>query len=322
MTTEELTEKKPLWLLMEEKIAAFGPADFEGEKRESMIERVARDLDSTGYNVSKSGGNLLELRWAVDDMIHAGRPLMKDFDAAVSGLRLDDVVDPYAATVRIISDVGADWPKLKLAERKDDVLRIVERTKLDLLVAKAKGLEGDAGIRLLIEEEIDPAVIVASLGITDDELARVNAAVEAERAERARVLKLLDEKAGEPDEARIKHLIQNDVADALIFELAGVDRAVLDAVNKAMEAEVAEKKRLAEEEAARKAAEAAGPPLEEIPNDEMLEYIESIREILEFSDVEKEIRAMCEQSNIPNCLVDIAVSEPDKLDELEAKAEG
>lgn len=45
-------------------------------------------------------------------------------------------------------------------------------------------------------------------------------------------------------------------------------------------------------------------------------------EIMEFSDVEKEIRTMCEQSAIPKALVDIAVSDPDKLDELEKKAEG
>jgi hypothetical protein len=54
----------------------------------------------------------------------------------------------------------------------------------------------------------------------------------------------------------------------------------------------------------------------------MLEYIEAIREILEFSDKEKDIRVMCEQSAIPTRLVDIAVSEPEKLDELEKEAEG
>ena len=67
---------------------------------------------------------------------------------------------------------------------------------------------------------------------------------------------------------------------------------------------------------------AAGPSLEQIPPDEMLEHIESIREIMEFSDKEKEIRTMCEQSSIPKCLVDIAVSEPDRLDTLEKEAEG
>ena len=54
----------------------------------------------------------------------------------------------------------------------------------------------------------------------------------------------------------------------------------------------------------------------------MLEHIESLREILEFSDVEAEIRTMCEQSAIPKALVDIAVSDPAKLDELEKEAGG
>ena len=89
-----------------------------------------------------------------------------------------------------------------------------------------------------------------------------------------------------------------------------------------MEEELAEKQRLAEEEAARKKAEAEGPSLDDIPSDELVDFIDSIREIMEFSDVEKEIRTMCEQSAIPKALVDIAVSDPDKLDELEKKAEG
>ena len=54
----------------------------------------------------------------------------------------------------------------------------------------------------------------------------------------------------------------------------------------------------------------------------MLDYIENIREILDFAGNEKEIRVMCEQSSIPKALVEIAVSDPDKLDELEKKAEG
>ena len=83
-----------------------------------------------------------------------------------------------------------------------------------------------------------------------------------------------------------------------------------------------EEERKEEELAAKKAAEAAGPSLEDIEPDDMLEYIEGIREILEFSDVEKDIRTMCEQSAIPKALVDIAISDPDKLDEMEKEAEG
>ena len=120
----------------------------------------------------------------------------------------------------------------------------------------------------------------------------------------------------------MKHHIDNKVTEELIIEMAKVDQEVIDAVKQAMEEELKEKQRLAEEEAARKKEAAAGPAVEDIPSDEMLDYIESIREIMEFSDQEKEIRVMCEQSSIPKGLVDIAVSEPEKLDELEKKAEG
>ena len=106
------------------------------------------------------------------------------------------------------------------------------------------------------------------------------------------------------------------------MEMAGVDQAAIDGVKRAMEEEIAEKQRLAEEAAAKKAAEAAGPSLEDIPADEMLEHIEAIREIMEFSDKDEEIRTMCEQSSVPKDLVEVAISDPDRLDELEAAAEG
>jgi hypothetical protein len=104
--------------------------------------------------------------------------------------------------------------------------------------------------------------------------------------------------------------------------MAKVDQKAINGVKKTMEAELKEKQKLAEEAAARKKEAAAGPALEEIPPDEMLAHIEAIREIMEFSDQEKEIRVMCEQSSIPKSLVDIAVSEPDRLDQLEKEAEG
>ena len=55
-----------------------------------------------------------------------------------------------------------------------------------------------------------------------------------------------------------------------------------------------------------KKAAAEGPSLDAIPAEEMLAYIESIREIMEFSDDPAEIATMCEQSNIPKALVEIA----------------
>jgi hypothetical protein len=202
------------------------------------------------------------------------------------------------------------------------VIRIVEKTKLDLLIAKAKGLPDDEGIRFLIEEQVAPEVITSALDITPEKLKQVNTEMENERAERARVETLLGAVEGKSNEEKVKHLLTNNVSEKLIIEMAKVDQDAINAAKQAMEAELKEKQRLAEEETAKKKAAAAGPALEEIPPDEMLEHIEAIREIMEFSDQEKEIRVMCEQSAIPQCLVDIAVSEPDRLDELEKKAEG
>jgi hypothetical protein len=322
MTTQDGTERKPLWLLIEETFLEHGPQAFEGQSLEGTIGKVAQDLDNTGHNVSRHGGNLLQLRWAAKEMLKVGRPLMKDFNEAVAALELSDVTDPRAAAGKLIAGVGETWPSLKRSERKPDILEIVEATRLELLTAKAKGLSGDEGIRLLIVEGYLSEVVTAALEITEEKFAEVNATVEAERAERERVIALLGEKENDADESKVKFLIENNVAENLIVELSGIDQGVVDGVKKAMEEELKEKQRLADEEAARKAEEAAGPSLDSIPDDEMVDYIESIREILEFSDQETEIRAMCDQSSIPTSLVDLAVSDPDKLDELEEKAGG
>jgi hypothetical protein len=247
---------------------------------------------------------------------------MKDLNTALAAFTLADVADPYLATNKILDDIGQKWPKLRGAKCRPVVIDFVEKTKLDLLIAKAKGLPGDNSIRLLIEEKVDPGVIIEALEITDEKLKQVNADIKKELAERARVAKLLEAVDGKSTEEKVKHLIEQTVSEELIIEMAKVDQGVIDAVKKAMEDELKEKQRLAEEAAAKKKEAAAGPALEDIPPEEMLDYIESIREIMEFSDQEKEIRVMCEQSSIPQGLVDIAVSEPDKLDELEKKAEG
>ena len=322
MTTSDATEKKPLWLLIEENILELDSQDLSGENLEASIQRIAGELDNAGYNVSRHGGNIRQLRYAMDDARKVGRPLMEDFNTAIAALTLEDVADPYSATDKIIGDIAKTWPKLKKSERRADVIRIVERTKLDLLIAKAKDLPDDEGIRMLIDEQVDPKVITSGLDITAEKLQQVNSEMEKERAERERVATLLEAVEGKPNEEKVKHLIDNNVSEPLIIEMAKVDQAAIDSVKQAMEAELKEKQRLEEEAAAKKKAAAAGPALEEIPPDEMLDHIEAIREIMEFSDQEKEIRVMCEQSSIPKCLVDIAVSEPDRLDVLEKEAEG
>ena len=322
MTTSDATEKKPLWLLIEENILGLDSRDLSKENLEASIQRIAGELDNAGCNVSHHGGNMLQLRWAMNETQKVGRPLMKDFNAAIAALTLEDLAEPYSATNKIISDIGKTFPKLKGSERRPDVIRIIENTKLDLLIAKANGLSGDEGIRFLIGEQVAPEVITSALEITGEKLAQVNAEMEKELAERARVATLLEAVEGKPDEEKVKHLFENNVSEEWIIEIAKVDQGAIDGAKKAMEAELKEKQRLAEEAAAKKKAEAAGPSLEDIPSDEMLDYIEAIREIMEFSDQEKEIRVMCEQSSIPTSLVDIAVSEPDRLDQLEKEAEG
>ena len=322
MTTNNATEKKPLWLQIEESILGLDSQDLSGAKFEESVQQIAGELDNAGFNVSHHGGNLLKLRWALDETRKVGKPLLEDINTAIAAFTLDDVADPYLATNTLINDIGKTWPELKKSERRSDVIQMVEKTKLDLFIAKAKELPGDEGIRLLIEDKVAPEVITSAMEITEEKLQQVNTQMEEERAERARVETLLGKVEGKPNEEKVKHLIENTVAEELIIEMAEVDQGVIDTVKQAMEEELKEKQRLAEEEAARKEEAAAGPSLDNIQSDEMLDYIESIREIMEFSDQEKEIRVMCEQSSIPKSLVDIAVSEPEKLDELEKAAEG
>ena len=322
MTTSDTAEKKPLWLLIEENILEISSQGLSGENLEASIQQIAGKLDDAGYNVSRHGGNMLQLRGAMNEMRRVGKPLMKDINAAIAALTLESAADPYSATNKIISDIGETWPKLKGSERRPDVIQIVEQTRLDLLIARAKDLPDDQGIRYLIEEQVAPAVITSALEITADKLKQVNTDMENELAERARVAKLLEAVEGKADEEKVKHLFENNVTEELIIEMAKVDQGAIDGAKKAMEEELKEKQRLEEEAAAKKKAEAAGPSLESIPPDEILDHIEAIREIMEFSDQEKEIRVMCDQSSIPKALVDIAVSDPDKLDELEKEAEG
>jgi hypothetical protein len=322
MTTSDETKKKPLWLSIEENILELGSQNLSGQNLEASIQRIAGELDNAGYNVSHHGGNMLQLRFAMNETRRVGRPLMKDFNAAIAALTMEDVADPYVAADKLVRDIGKTWPKFRDSERRPEVIRIVEKTKLDLLIAKAKGLPDDEGIRMLIEEKVAPEVITSAMDITGEKLKQVNTEMEKERAERARVAKLLEAVEGKSNDEKVKHLLTNNVSEKLIIEMAKVDQGAINGVKQAMEAELKEKQRLAEEEAARKKAEAAGPSLEDITPEEMLEHIEAIREIMEFSDVEKEIRVMCEQSSIPKALVDIAVSEPDRLDQLEKEAQG
>jgi len=322
MTLSDVFEEIPFWLVLEEKILALDSDDLSDGKLESSIQRIAGELDEAGYNVSGNGGNMLKLRWAVEKRCEAGKPLLKDLNAAVDALTLESANDPYAATTQLLDSLQVTWPELKIADQRADVVQIVEKTRLNLLIEKAKTLAGDARIRFLLAENVAHAVIISAMEITEADLEAVLDAIKKEQAEKERVMTLLGAVDGKGSQEKVRHLIDNNVAEALIIELGGFEQGDIDAVKKSMEEELKEKQRLAEEEAARKKAEAEGPSLEDMSADDLTYYIDSIREIMEFSDEEKEIRVMCEQSSIPKALVDIAVSDPDKLDELEKNAQG
>ena len=321
MTTDE-KQKKSLWLGIEKNLLELNAGELSGQAKEAAIQKIIGDLDNAGFNVSTSGGRIMQLRWALDDMLEVGRPLMKDFNDAIEALSLEDVLDPYSATTNLIDNLGKTWKEFRNVEHRPEIIRIVEETRLNLLVKKAKELPENESIRYLIGEPVEREVIVKKLGITEGKLAEVEAEIAKEKAERGRVANLLAKVDGKSEEEKVKHLITNKVAEALIIEMAEVDQGAIDNANKAMEEELKEQQRLAEEAATKKKAEAAGPALEDITPEDMIDHIDSIREIMEFSEVEKEIRTMCEQSSIPQCLVDIAVSDPGKLDELEKQAEG
>lgn len=322
MTDGTATMSRPLWLLIEEKIAGLEGADLAADAKERTVHRLAGALDEAGFNVSRHAGNLMALRRALDARARIGRPMLHDFNEAIEALTLDGLANTYAAGMAVVRQVAAAWPEVADLDRRDDILEIVEARKLDLLVAKAKGMDGDKGARLLIAEGIAPATIIDRLGLTDAAFKAVTAAIAAEEAERVRIGKLMAEVADKAPLDQARHLITHDVADVDIVAVAGLDQSAIDGAREAMAEELREKQRKAEEAAAAKKAAAEGPALDAIPPEEMLEFIESIREIMEFSEDPDEIRTMCEQSSIPKSLVDAVVGNPDKLDELEKAAGG
>ena len=313
--------EKSLWIHIEEEIQRVGDVNLQGDRKEATVHKIAANLDKKGLNVSRTGSKLLQLRRALDARVAAGHPLLTDLERVYATLTLDSVENTRVAAVKIERKLAGTWPVLQGAVYIQDIEARVVAIKLTLLIEEAKGRSEKEGVRFLRENGVASDSILEGLSIAQSRLDQLDAELKAERAELKRVRDLLAAVEDREGAERIRHLLNNDATDELIIQVAEVGQADIDAVKETMKKEMEEKKRLAEEEAARKAAEAAGPSLENIPADEMLEYIESIREILEFSDQEKEIRVMCEQSSIPKCLVDIVVSEPDKLDELEKQAE-
>lgn len=307
-------ETTPLWLAMEKEIAGLQDGDV-GDS-EKAVHTVAERLDESGYTVSTHAANMMALREAIAARIEVGHPLVTDFEQAIGALTLDDVHDTLKASVNVANDLGDTWPSMREYSRRADIQAVVEHTKLDLLVAEAKTRPGDKGIRFLLSEDVPHETVIDRLEVTQQQIDTVIAAIKAEQAAIAKVQELLAEVEGKPDVEQVRHLIDHDLPEETIIEVGGFSQASIDQVREMIAEEEREAARKAAEEAERKKAEAEGPPLEEIPKDELEEYVESIQEIMEFSDDPDEIRTMCEQSNIPKALVDIAVTDPDKLESL------
>jgi hypothetical protein len=322
MPENRLEGKPPLWLLIEKEIQKYKDDDFSDSKILDTTKKIATELDKTGYNVSKSGGNWLQLKTVVDKRKIVGRPLIKDFDKKIEALILDDIENTCSTAMEIIRILGKDFPYFLDTENRSEVEDIVRTKRIELVAAKAKKLDRDEGIRLLLSETFGSQNIIDIMDVSENEYKEVEAKVEAELKEKKRVEDLLSSVAEAPEKEQLILLINENVSDELILEIGGFEQTALDSCKKEMEQELAEKKRKEEELAAQRAANAAGPALDEISPEDMLKYIEGLREILDFADSEKDIRIMSEQSSIPNTLVDIAVSDPDKLDELEKEAEG
>ena len=322
MTVSSDNLKEPLWIAIEKKILEHAAGGSSGSNLESSIQKIAAELDNSGYSVSRNGGNMLRLRWAMEQKNRNGKPLMQDLNEAIKRLTFEDVKNAKTAAAKVIHALGATWPKIQDSDRVPTILGMIEKVQLEFLVKKAKDLSESQGIRYLMDYKIASDLIVRELEISQERYDQEIAAIKSEQAKKAHVKSLLDAVADKPEEERIKHLINSDISDELIVEIAGVEQASVDNVRKSMQEELKEKQRLAEEEAARKAALAAGPSLEEISMEDRQTYIEAIRDIMDLCDKEEDIRKMCEQSKVPKCLVDIAITDPDKLDELEQEAEG
>jgi hypothetical protein len=266
MTTDDAAVSAPLWLAIERQIQNLEASAFDAGAKEATVHSIAEALDEAGYNVSRHGGHLMQLRRAVDARIDVGSPLLGDFNRAIESLTLDDVSDTYKTTVRLVGDLGSTWSNLQDVDIRSDIQEIVDGAKLDLQVEKAKEMADDKGARYLLEEAVPENDIIERLAISREILDEVKKAVAAEAAEAKRIGKLLEAVAEASDVDKAKHLISNDVADADILEVAGLDQGAIDSARQAMEEELREKERLAAEaEAAKKAAARVRPSIRSRP---------------------------------------------------------
>ena len=207
MPENRIEGKEPLWVLIETQIQKYTGEDFSEANSLETSRKIAAELDEAGYNVSKSGGNWLQLRAAVEARNRVGRPFMQDLNQAISALGLDDIKDTYATAMKIIAALGNDWPSFLASEHRADVDEIVRNKKIDLMIARAKELSGEQGIRYLVSESFEPQVIMETLGVSEEEYKSVKSKVDAELAEKAKVQEYFAAAEDVSDEDKIKHLL-------------------------------------------------------------------------------------------------------------------
>ena len=235
MSENHNEHKEPLWILIEKQIQTYDEGDFIEENILATSRKIAEELDKTGYNVSKHGGNWMKLTAAVKARNRVGRPFMEDFNQALTALVLDDIKDSHATAMKIMRDLGRDWPSLLTSEHGADVDKIVESIRIDLIIAMAKELSGEPGIRYLMTESFEPQAIMEALGVSEEEYKSVKSKLDAELAEKARVKHLFADMEESSEEDKIKHLLNKNVADELITEIGGIKQSAIDTVKKAME---------------------------------------------------------------------------------------
>ncbi len=160
MTENTATTPEPLWLAMEKEIFSLSSSDLAGGTTEQTVQKVARALDDAGYNVSRQAANMLQLRSAIEARASVGSPLLTEFNDAVAALTLDTLENTHTATVTLVRDVGETWPMIKDLDRRPGIVAIVEQKRLDLLIAEAKAMTDDQGVRHLIAKDVAASVII------------------------------------------------------------------------------------------------------------------------------------------------------------------
>jgi hypothetical protein len=230
MTVSKDNSREPLWIAMEKKILEHASADSSGSSMESSIQKIASELDSSGYCVSSHGGNMLQLRWAMEEKNRNRKPLMQDLNEAIKKLTFEDVENARAAAAKVINALGAAWPKIQDSDRAPTILGMVEKVRLGFLVQRAKDLSESQSIRYLIDYKLASDVIVRELGILQERYDQEVADIKEEQAKKTHAASLLSAVADKTEEERIRHLINNDITDELIVEIAGVEQASVDNV--------------------------------------------------------------------------------------------